>query len=92
MLVLTRKEGEAIHIGDFIEVVVLSAKRGRIKLGFRCPPEISIRRKELDGGAARHQFDTRDSQTPLRILLVEDSVVSARIAIMHSMPPILRIT
>ena len=47
MLVLSRKKQESIRIGDEIEVVVLEVGRNRVRLGFRCPPHISITREEL---------------------------------------------
>lgn len=47
MLVLTRKPGETICIGPDIELVVLDAGRGRVKLGFAGPRNIPIRRGEL---------------------------------------------
>ncbi len=48
MLVLTRKASEKIIIGDSIEVKVIEVRGGKVKLGFQCPPEISIRREEVD--------------------------------------------
>lgn len=51
MLVLTRKIGEVIQIGDEIEVVVLSTSGGRVKLGFSAPPEVRINRAELADAA-----------------------------------------
>ncbi|MBW3543508.1 MAG: carbon storage regulator [Planctomycetes bacterium] len=48
MLVLSRKEGERLVIGDGIEVTVLGIRGNRIKLGIACPPEVSIRRGELE--------------------------------------------
>jgi carbon storage regulator len=47
MLVLTRKLGESICIGSDVQVVVLDAGRGRVKLGFTGPRQVSIRRGEL---------------------------------------------
>lgn len=47
MLVLTRKVGETICIGPDIQLTVLDAGRGRVKLGFAGPRSISIRRAEL---------------------------------------------
>jgi carbon storage regulator len=46
MLVLSRKTGETIRIGDGLELVVLDVHRGRVKLGFAGPRDISIRRGE----------------------------------------------
>lgn len=47
MLVLSRKIGEVICIGDEIQVVVLEVKGGRVKLGFAGPRDVQIRRGEL---------------------------------------------
>ncbi len=48
MLVLSRKVGERIFIGDNITLVVVSDRNGRIRLGIEAPTEISIRREEVD--------------------------------------------
>ena len=53
MLVLQRKTGESICIGSDIEVIVLGVSGGRAQLGFRCPAEIPIRRRELPQHAAK---------------------------------------
>lgn len=47
MLVLERKAGENIRIGDDIIVVVVQTRSGRVKLGIEAPPHVTIRRKEL---------------------------------------------
>jgi len=49
MLVLTRKSDESIVIGDSIEIVVLEVRNNRVKLGFRGPTDVTIRRSELMG-------------------------------------------
>ncbi|HEU0069247.1 MAG TPA: carbon storage regulator CsrA [Nitrospiraceae bacterium] len=47
MLVLSRKTGERIVIGDGIEVVVLDTRRGHVRLGFIAPHEVRIHRQEI---------------------------------------------
>ncbi|ANE46711.1 hypothetical protein SY83_10995 [Paenibacillus swuensis] len=47
MLVLSRKKGESIIIGDQIEVTILSVEGDAIKLGINAPKHIEIFRKEL---------------------------------------------
>ena len=47
MLVLTRKTGEAIQIGDDIEITIVSIKGDQIKLGINAPKNIEIHRKEI---------------------------------------------
>jgi len=47
MLVLTRKLGEVIKIGDKIKIVVVSVEGGGVKLGIEAPPEIPVHREEV---------------------------------------------
>ena len=47
MLVLSRKPGESIMIGDQIELIVLSTEGDVIKLGVVAPKEQRILRKEI---------------------------------------------
>ncbi|MFO7903402.1 MAG: carbon storage regulator CsrA [Planctomycetota bacterium] len=47
MLILTRKVGETIRIGDEISVTVLAGGGGRVRLGVSAPRDVSIRREEL---------------------------------------------
>lgn len=47
MLVLTRKKGEAIVIGDEIELVVLGTEGDTVRLGIKAPKHIEIFRKEV---------------------------------------------
>jgi carbon storage regulator len=47
MLVLSRKNGEAIVIGDGITVTVLAVEGGRVKLGVVAPREVPIHREEV---------------------------------------------
>lgn len=47
MLVLTRKQDEAIQIGDDIEITVLAIEGDQIKLGIDAPKSIDIHRKEV---------------------------------------------
>jgi carbon storage regulator len=48
MLVLSRKRGETIHIGERITITVVRADRNRIKIGIDAPEEFRILRGELD--------------------------------------------
>jgi carbon storage regulator CsrA len=53
MLVLSRKSGESVQIGDSIEVRVLEVSGGKVKLGFSAPPHIAIQRNEIRGVAPK---------------------------------------
>lgn len=47
MLLLTRKQGESVLIGTDIEVTVLVARNGQVRLGIRAPAEVVIDRSEV---------------------------------------------
>lgn len=47
MLVLTRKAGESIVIGDEIEITIISTKNDQVKIGINAPKNLEILRKEL---------------------------------------------
>ncbi|BBN98221.1 carbon storage regulator CsrA [Sporolactobacillus terrae] len=47
MLILTRKQGESIRIGDDIEVNVVSVSGDQVKLGITAPRSIDVNRSEI---------------------------------------------
>lgn len=49
MLVLTRKPGQEIRIGDNVVLSVIRVQGGRVQIGIAAPGAVSIRRAELRG-------------------------------------------
>ncbi|EER46531.1 carbon storage regulator CsrA [Actinobacillus minor] len=47
MLILTRKTGESLFVGDDVEITVLSVRGNQVKLGVNAPKEISVHRQEI---------------------------------------------
>ncbi len=47
MLVLIRKEGEQVRIGDDIRITVVRLYDGKVRIGFDAPDDISIHREEV---------------------------------------------
>ena len=47
MLIITRKKGESLMIGDDIEITISRIEDGSVKIGIQAPKEVSILRKEL---------------------------------------------
>ncbi len=47
MLVLSRKPGEKVRIGNAITFTVLSAQRGKIRIGIEAPGQLPVYREEL---------------------------------------------
>ena len=55
MLVLSRKIGEKIVVGDGITITVLAARNGRARLGLTAPKETRIDREEIEVGSNRQR-------------------------------------
>jgi carbon storage regulator len=53
MLVLSRKVGEEIVIGEDIRVRIVAIQGNQIRLGFEAPRDVPIRREELLAGDRR---------------------------------------
>lgn len=47
MLILTRKKGQAIVVGDDMEIVITAIEGDQVKIGINALPNIKIYRKEL---------------------------------------------
>ena len=47
MLILTRRTGETIIIGDDTEVTVLGVKGNQVRVGIKAPDDVSIYREEI---------------------------------------------
>ncbi len=47
MLIITRKKGESLMIGDNIEIIISKIDDGSVKIGIKAPRDIEILRKEL---------------------------------------------
>lgn len=55
MLVLTRRPGESIIIGDGIKLTVVSIGPGRVKIGIVAPPNVRIDREEIHARIQQEQ-------------------------------------
>lgn len=47
MLILTRKAGESLYLGDTIKVTVLKVQGNQVKLGFDIPEDLTVYREEV---------------------------------------------
>jgi len=78
MLLLTRKLGENIRIGDDVKITIVEVKGNHVKLGIDAPPSVKVHREEIyeriqqenrraaqaqQGGGAPHA-DTPGSREP----------------------------
>jgi carbon storage regulator len=59
MLILTRRVGESVMIGDQIEVTVLGIKGNQVRVGVKAPRDVSVHREEVFDRL--HQDDVADA-------------------------------
>ena len=55
MLILTRKVGETLMIGDEIEVTILSLKGNQVRIGVNAPKNVPVHREEIYDRIKREQ-------------------------------------
>ncbi|MDU8923541.1 carbon storage regulator CsrA [Pasteurellaceae bacterium LIM206] len=47
MLILTRKVGESLLIGDDVSITILNVRGNQIKIGVNAPKDVSVHREEI---------------------------------------------
>lgn len=74
MLVLSRKEGESLIIGDQISITILSIEAGgQVNIGVSAPREVLVLRSELKKAATVNQ-DAAGIATPLLVAELESAL------------------
>lgn len=68
MLILQRKEGESLLIGDEVEISVLAVEAGRVRLAIQAPREVPILRSELRVAAQTNREAADEAVSPLELL------------------------
>lgn len=68
MLVLTRRKGESVLIGDKVEITIVEIQGDKIKIGVSAPKKIEVLRKELVSQAKDANKEAAFAEVGLDIL------------------------
>ena len=60
MLILTRRNGEVIKIGDDIDVTVLGVKGNQVRVGINAPRDVAVHREEIYQKIKQEQTGNED--------------------------------
>ena len=60
-MILTRKVGESIMIGDSVEVKILGLRAGQVKIGIEAPKDLKVHREEIYERIRAEEEDKRQA-------------------------------
>ena len=74
MLILTRRVGESVVIGEDVTVTVLGVKGNQVRIGINAPKNVSVHREEIferikNGRGGTEEASTTDDQSAPREVL-----------------------
>lgn len=71
MLVLKRKEGQSIDVGDNVRIVLREIRGGHAKIGIVAPKGIRVKRTEIEESVARENIKAVESSCDPKTKLSE---------------------
>ncbi len=61
MLILTRRVGETVMVGDEVTITVLGVKGNQVRLGINAPKDVAVHREEIYQ-RIKHEHDEQESE------------------------------
>ncbi len=63
MLILTRRIGETVVVGDEVTVTVLGVKGNQVRWGINAPKRVAVHREEIYARIKREELDESDQKS-----------------------------
>lgn len=76
MLILQRKAGESLFIGDDIQVTIVSVDSGRVRLAIDAPRDLSILRSELRSAMRTNLDSAQEAEAPEALLSFIEGILN----------------
>ena len=83
MLILTRRVGETVVVGDEVTVTVLGVKGNQVRWGINAPKRVPVHREEIYERIKREELDESDDKQKVA---TENAAATAVDAQNHRMP------
>lgn len=75
MLILQRRPGESLRIGEEIEVTVVAIEGGKVRLAISAPKDVTILRSELIGARDTNRDAAMEQTAPAELLSMLDTLL-----------------
>ena len=77
MLILQRRPGESLRIGEDVEITVVAIEGGKVRLALSAPKDITILRSELIGVRDTNLDSAMDHTAPAELISMLDELLPA---------------
>jgi len=71
MLILTRRVGETLMIGDEVSVTVLGVKGNQVRIGVDAPKEVAVHREEIYARIKKEEQEVDSTPLETRACIME---------------------
>jgi carbon storage regulator len=73
MLILTRRVGETVMIGNEVTVTVLGVKGNQVRVGVNAPKDVSVHREEIYERIKREEDDSEPRTQNSNVKVIDDA-------------------